>query len=372
VITASRIELVKRCVGSHALPHRDAHEHEVADGKDRHATQEESINAGDVPAEYTERWPGMTWRAEVKFAYDIVTGDGRELGVGNDRDYSTAHPTEVCGTADVVGLSDRLIVIVDRKGFDPSVSRAAQNAQVHLAALAFSRAHGIDDAHVAIHHEVRPLDVAELDMLDLDAFAVEVRDIFHAAAAAREAYAQGAPLELNEGKWCRWCPAFDACPKKRALVQMVASNAADDQVEMLLPLNSDEGAAMAYDFAQRLRMLLKRVDAAIYARAAERPIPLPNGMMLGKVQTLGNERLDGDIVYEVIKARHGQAIADAAVERTATKKRIREALGFVSGKGQLAAMERSVLDDVRARGGAKREPKETIEEYPAKQLKAAP
>jgi hypothetical protein len=151
----------------------------------------------------------------------------------------------------------------------------------------------------------------------------------------------------------------------------VKSGASDNRVEMLLPLHDDAAAADAYEFSKQLGMLKKRIDQAIYARAAERPIPLPNGMMLGKVQTLGNEKLDGEIVWTVLRERYGQAIADAAVQRTVTKKRLKEALTLKGAKGQVADMERQVLAEVKNKGGIRQEPKTEIDVYPAKQLKAA-
>jgi hypothetical protein len=77
-------------------------------------------------------------------------------------------------------------------------------------------------------------------------------------------------------------------------------------------------------------------------------------------------------VYDVIKAKHGQSIADAAVVRSATKKRLKEALSLAGGKGQVASMERAVIDEVRAKGGIENKLKEAIREYPAqRQLKVA-
>ncbi len=103
------------------------------------------------------------------------------------------------------------------------------------------------------------------------------------------------------------------------------------------------------------------------------PFMTHSGKMFGPVEKLGNEKLDGDIAYDVIRERHGQAIADAAVERSASKKRIKEALGFVGVKGQVAELERKVLDEARARGGSKRDTKTVIEEFEPRQLlKAVP
>jgi hypothetical protein len=106
MITASSIERGKRCPAHATLPHRDVPTAAADAGSERHAGYEARINAGDIPEELESRWPGMSWRAEVKFAYDLSTGRGRELGQGSDRDYSGAGPLELTGTADVVGIGD--------------------------------------------------------------------------------------------------------------------------------------------------------------------------------------------------------------------------------------------------------------------------
>jgi hypothetical protein len=371
VITSSRLEIARLCPGAFALDHVDESTPEAEAGTARHSQREAEINSGNVPAVLTERWPDLEWRAEVAFAYDVATGLGRELGQNIGRGYATAGatPFEVCGTADVVGYGRGKLVILDWKSFDPNVSRPGQNAQLHILALAASRAYGLTAAQVAIHHEIRGLDVAALDELDLDAFASEVRDITASVAKARQDHRAGTPVQFTTGQHCRYCPAFHACPKQKALVLELASGAADKRVEMIVPLADDESAADAYEFSRQIGLLKKRLDAALYARAQERPIPLRSGKMFGPVEKLSNEKLDGDIVYQVVKAKHGQVIADTAVERHATKTKLREALGFVDAKS-VAAAEREILEAVRAAGGATREKKTEIAEY-APQLVAA-
>lgn len=359
-LTASRLGLAKHCPGFASLPHSDSPTPESEAGSGKHADQDAAIKAGRVPSAYTERWPGLAWRSEVKFAIDIVTGRGRELGVGGDRDYSPATADEVPGTADVVGIGSELVVVIDKKSFDPNVPRAAVNAQVHVAALALCRAYGIDVAHVAIDHEVRELDVAELDAIDLEAFAIELREIVGAVALAASVES---PI-LNEGSWCRWCPAFNHCPAKLALKADAELRLAlvDDGDSPVPFLEDDEDAADAYEFVDRMRMLIKRVDAALYARAKDRPIPLRNGMVFGAHPKESRETLDADKLYALVKEKHGQGIADAAVIRSATKTRLKEALEF-AGVASKAAAEREILTELRKRGGTSRETKIVIEEH---------
>ena len=355
-LTASKLVLARLCPGHVHLPQHDSRSEYADEGIARHKAWEDAIDSGHPPEELDERWPGFMWRAEIPFAWDIATGKGRQLPKGQHRDYSMLTSFEIGGTADCVGLSpnrDKLVVI-DRKSFD-RVPAAVANLQVGIAALALSSSEaGITDVEVGIYYEAAPFDVAQLDEFSLAVFAETIREVVKNSASSKE---------LREGEHCRWCNAFPSCPKKQSLALEVMTETADERLAMLLPLNDDATAARAYEFAERVRMLLKRLDAALYARASEAPIPLGEGRMFGKVDKLSNETLSGDIVWNVVKELHGQAIADAAVVRTATKTRLKEALGFAGGKGKVAAMERTVLDAVRAAGGAKREMKTTIDEY---------
>jgi hypothetical protein len=367
MITASKIGLAHACPSFAALPHLEEKHAGQDEGNERHEEREAIINNGGIPEGLADRWPDYLWRAEVAFAFDVATGIGREIGSGLDRNYN-AGPFEIAGTADVVGRGpcDEL-VIVDWKSYDPGVPRAAVNGQLHTLGLAACRTYGRNSAEVAIHHEVRALDVALLDEMDLEAFHVDLQAIMAAVTSARSRARAGEQLTFSPGAHCRYCPAFHACPVQRELTTQVNTGEAEVRAEFLMPLATDEGAREAYEFAQRVRMLLKRLDGAIYARAGERPIPLANGRMLGRVTRPGNEKLDGDVVYAVIKEKHGQAIADAAVIRSATKTRLKEALVFAGAKS-VAAAERELLAEVRSRGGATKETKTVIEVYEQQRL----
>ena len=383
--TASKVELAWKCPGAFALPHFEEKHAGQDEGNERHVDQEAAINVGDIPEVLAERWPGYTWRAEVSYAIDVATGKGRELGAGIARAYDSPgglaaigieplSPFEISGTSDAEGRGPAgELVIVDRKSFDPNVSRASKNAQLHTLGLAATRAFGLDECEVAIHHEARALDVAPLDFFNLEAFQVELQGIHERVAVARSKVREGLDLALSPGPHCRWCPAFMgpdgiACPAQKKIATLVRSGDAATKAELIIPLADDESAAEAYLFAQQLGMLLKRLNGAIYARAAERPIPLPDGRMFGPVTKQGNEQIDAEIAYRVVREKHGQEIADAAVARSASKASIERAMKLCGGKGKVAALQREVLEVIKANGGTKREPKTEIESYVPQQM----
>ena len=239
-----------------------------------------------------------------------------------------------------MGVSHDRLVVVDWKGF-ALVERASVNAQLHLAALGFARMFGRTECDVAIVDEARPMDVAYLDALDLEAFAIEVKQIVETTRTS---------TVLVEGEHCRWCPAFLAgCPLKRKLADEAASGELMRRAEALIPFATDADATRAYELAANVRTFLKRLDAALCARAKEAPIPLADGKVFGPHVKRGDETIDAAVAYDVIRAERGDETARAAVEWSTTKAQIKRALEIVVGKGGVAAAERKTLAEIRAR-----------------------
>jgi hypothetical protein len=361
-VTASRIELARKCLGAFTLPQVNApNEHSEA-GTARHAKDEDAIGRGEIPQYLLDAWPGYDWRAEVAFAYDVATGEGRELGQGLKRGYGDLRPFEFAGTADVVGRNGDSVVVVDKKGFE-EVTRAADNGQVRFLCLAATRAYRAKHTEGGIKDELRALDRAEFDAFELDAIHQEVRATVLEVAKVRADARNGLPVPFATGRQCRWCNAFDHCPKQRELKALVVSAQADLRVEAQIPFNDDNDAAEGYEFFRRLDILHKRLKSALYARANERPIPLGNGKLWGPRVVDGNREIDGDIAYTVIREKYGQDTADKAVERHATQKAMETALKSAVPKGAGAAAMRGVMKEIEDRGGIERSTKTVFEEF---------
>ena len=365
-VSASAVPRLLACPGSAHLPHADYRTEYADAGTEHHAELEAALDLGDTDGLHPDIValipPGAQQTTEAAFAYDVATDAARALGHGR-RAYRDLAPYEIPGTADLVVIGDGRGLVVDHKSYE-EVEPADRNTQTATYALMLARAAGLDEVTVAINYKMRKPSIATLDVFDLDAHAARLKklhaDVDRAAKAPRE--------HLSIGKHCKYCPAFLTCPRQQEFAIDVGGEM-PLRIEQAIPFNDDKEAADAFDLWQRIKMLSTRIGAALHARAAERPIPLHDGRVMGQVEKLGNEKLDGDIVYQVIKERHGQAIADAAVIRSATKKRIKEALAFAGGP--VAKLEREALDEVRKRGGSKRETKLAIEIVERKELAAA-
>ncbi len=340
-VSASAVPRLLTCPGSAYLRQADYHTTHADDGNDRHADAETAADlGGDLdPRVRALIQPGNQLAAECSFAYDVADDTARALGHLARRDYQELRPFEIPGTVDLLIRGTGRICVVDYKSFE-DVEPAASNAQLATYALMVARAAGLDEVTVAIVYlgtPWRPADVATLYAFDLDAHADRLRTLM-----------TGASRTLRISRHCKYCPAFHDCPEQLALSEQAAGGALALRVETMIPFENDDDATRAMELLGQISMLHTRLKAALYARAAERPIPLRNGKLFGKQPTTGNEKLNGDVVWQAVKELHGADVADRVVVRTATKKQLEATL-----KGKRGAVP-AVLKLVRERGGSER------------------
>lgn len=370
MITASALPRLAVCPGSAALPQAETTS-ELADaGTVRHSAVETAVIEGrldDIPEAVRDLiTPGSLASAEVAIAYNWRTGAARHLGLGARRDYAVA-ADEIPGTIDLLIVNGRRVVVVDYKGHE-DIGAPDEHEQSMLYALAASRIYDADEVTLVIAYIGQGVESARIrrvtvDAIELISFATRVTKIMKAVAEQLEAVRGHRLPDVRESRHCKYCSSVAACPAKTALIRRLVSGEESDELSLLLPLD-DEAARFAYERLGQARQLLKRIESAIYARAAESPIPLGGGRWLGKHTKPGVERLDGDTTYDIVRDMHGQAIADLAVERKATKTGIRAALKE-AGVKPLAKAEAAVIAAVRAAGGATKESTETVGEFVA-------
>lgn len=373
MLSSSKLELLDRCEGAFTLPWRDNPNQWSDGGNERHAVDEQSINSGDVPEEYTDRWPGLAWRSEVAYMYDVSSDTARYLGCGIGRAYGDQRPFEVPGTIDVEGRGfdangRSMLVTVDKKGFEAQTP-ADRHPQVRFLALAAARVQSADRIVVAIRPELGPIDENEVDpVFDLDVIAHDVRQRVIRAAAVRAEARSGRVVPFNTGRWCRWCPGFDSCPRQAELRALVVRD--DDDPELALQVFvDDDNASDAYDLWKRIGILHRRIGEQLYRHAAGRPIPLRNGKMFGQHQTFGDREYDGKMTHAIATEVLGRDVADQVVEMVASQAQFERIVKPIVPKGKFAATKRAVFDEVDKRGGMRRPVTTTIEEYtPGPQL----
>lgn len=365
-LSASAVPRALACPASLVLP-----QHRYATvwaelGEDRHADNEAAIDVGhadDVlpPQVMALLLPGDKMTTECAFAYDTATDTARELGVKR-RAYGTLAPYEIGGTVDLLIMGNGRAIVVDKKGFE-RVGAAETNGQTLTYALMVARTYGLDEVTVAIFYEVGAPSIATIGVMALDAHAAALKKLQVDAARA----AADPTGFINPGRHCKYCEAFLSCPRQQQFQLEVTSADSIMRIEQVIPFDRDEDAAAAFDLLERIKMLTARISSALYARASERQFALSDGRVFGPREKESNEKLDGDIVWTVVREKYGLHVADMAIERKATKARLKEALKKV-GK-PVAAGEREVLDEVRNRGGSKRETKTVVEVHELPKLK---
>jgi hypothetical protein len=371
--SASAIPRLFVCPTSSLLPQQDYRTKYADEGKDHHADLEAAIDVGDedgIPPDIQALIrDGDETITEMAFAYDPATDTARELGRITREQYAAlVRKGELPGKPDLIIRGNGRIVVVDHKSFE-EVDDAERNTQAATYALMVARAWGYDECDVSISYRAtwRRPSYATLNALDLAAHGDRLRQLQADIEKAREAPG----LFLNDGRHCKYCNAFDACPRQKALARQVQSGELARQAETLIPLANDDEANEALDLLERVKMFQQRLTAAVYARAKERPIPRPSGKVFGPRETRGNRSIDGDAAYEAIREKYGQAVADKAVTREATQKGIEAALKQAGVRGATKAKDAVVLALEEA-GKVTRKPKTVYEEHePERPLLAA-
>lgn len=367
MITASGLARAIACPSSEALPHVNSSGVYAQAGTARHTFMEavgkvgRDIALAAVPDEHREMCEAIDLEdmptnlaCEVTFAYDCATGNARELGRSLGRDYSEATKAEIVGTIDTLGVAADSLYIGDYKGHE--YVSAKGNPQLLFAAMCAAKVYAKDVATLEITNirgSSNTRNRATVDTFDLADFEAQLRKTVEMVVAIKSGTLSP---NYNQGAHCKYCPAFDSCPAKTALIRTMAG----DEGQAMI---TEENAVDAYGKYLQMKAMMAKVTAAIHAYASERPIPLPDGREFGSREKLGNEKLDGNIVYETIREQLGQEAADIAVKRSATKAGIAKAVKHAKPDGTLKAATERVLATVRHLDGATREMTTTIDEH---------
>lgn len=293
------------------------------------------------------------WQHEVAVAYDVESGEARVLpSSGKHRDYSSARPTEVVGTLDLV-LVDPVNGYVINADVKTGYKRAVVEdhlPQLAAGAVALIKVHGGESADVAILH-VAPEGVRQdwktLDHFDLAVTASEMRD-----------EVRGIPTSVPKpGDHCKWCPAKLSCPETHRTVEEVLSVVAPSVVR--LPLAgapaSDEEARLLLGALPLIEAWVENRRNALKAYADTKPIDLGDGRRWGKIERNGKETFDlQEAAVAVLREKLGDAFG-VAVSYETSKAAIERAVRRVTAgkRGVTGKMRDEVLAALREVGALK-------------------
>lgn len=313
------------------------------------------------------------YASEVTLAYNVDTGEAREVGRNLTREqaYATARPGEMLGTMDVVGLTDDAVIVPDYKTGHHRYGPAKEIRQLRAYALLATRAYGKRRAVsgiISIREDgTSYYDKCELDEFDLACVEVEIHELVTLVRAEQARVAAGGTPKTVEGDHCARCPAISFCPSKMRLVRQFA--AAPQELEDLVVGATEEQLGEAWQRADALEKVVERVKEAIRHRAEQRPIPLPSGKVIGPVPT---EKLLLDQAAAALSEMFGPFVAAAATEsesrisKTSVERALRD---HVQQPGvTLKALMKKALDAIREAGGVQIEM--TVKPHKPKELPA--
>jgi hypothetical protein len=400
VTTASSLARVLACHLSEILPRVESESEAAAAGTSRHTYLENVSALGSekalllVPKEHREMCEAIDIEdlpvglaGEVAFAWDWVTGNARELGRGLARDYSKCSETEIAGTIDVVGISPTRLYVGDYKGEE--LVAAEGNAQLMFAAMCAAKIFGRSEVEAEIIN-VRASgnwhSKATFDLFELSEFEDTLRKTMRLIQLAKApvVYATPANFDMSndfstailvdgekakivaptfdavEGEHCKYCPSFTFCPAKTALLREMSS------IDRLEPITKSNEREFYFKF-KSMQKMMARVYAAMYSYAESNPIDLGDGTWFAKRKKRGNESIDGDAAFDLLKGRYGIEYADLAVSRETSKKGIERAVRLAKKNDLVHVTQKSenesILVELRASGAAVRKPSTKVEEY---------
>jgi PD-(D/E)XK nuclease superfamily len=376
----SSLGRIAACITSEALSHSRSSSIWAEAGDAVHAFLADCVNLGRAEAlalalpEYREgleaipldRLPPLepqAYAAEVSYAFNLVTGEARELGrgLGRDEARALAKDGEMVGTADLVGLTADSVIVYDWKSGRGHVDRAEVNWQAKTYAVMAAKTH---DKRAAIVFLTRVLDDgtvwhdgAQMDSMDLDVHEGAVRSLMD-----RRAWVQTVPVDerppLHEGLHCKYCPALPFCPAKVSLLQATLENDGSLLQASTVEL-TPERATRAWNKIEAAEKLLERLKAIVKDYARHHPFRTREGYVVDERQET-REEIVGVKAKPVLEAAFGDmgavvygesAVQTVDITKEAFKKALRKYVLPTRAGAKISHLEVEAFDALR-KGGA--------------------
>lgn len=393
--TISGLERLEKCVMSDApemVPHVDEGDNVYsAHGRAVHAYLDaiasgvkpsealaavEPIHMDAVRAINLEEVPHSqmgAWRSEAAFALDYDAGTARALQLTGHRAYPEMGPTEIAGTADLVGLDPdgETVVVLDVKTGRRWLGRPSQHLQMlgyGLAAMAVYGRTRVRLGFLFVRKDEDPQLVVE-DMTEMEmAVALNrIRSIMERA----DFHKRLGLVDPKPGEHCRYCPAFRACPAHVNMLAPLLSNHMDIARASLLgpgqrsKLSGPDGQPLLVVRLEDIPAAMERADAAMgllkrlkheleEAVRAHGAITMSDGRVLCEVEKT-REKIDPELARPVLQELFGDELTNEAIEvkTTLTKAAITRLVNerTASTKERKGALTEAVLTAIRKKGG---------------------
>lgn len=343
--SASSLDRIARCEASAALPQVvDDNDNDAKDkGTAIHKFLERFPVVGLEAAllEIEERWrdvcasielaklaPLFKLSREVALAWNFVDDTARMVDRDERGRLLIDRSCEIAVVIDVIGVGADEVFVGDYKSGHGWLPSPEQSYQLGLGALAAARYFNKRRARVE-YIRIRDDGSVYRKNATLDGIALDgAADMFAAKLArARELRTLvmgGFVPNVNEGAWCKYCPAKHHCPAKTALVRHVMTET--QPVQYVTPL-TPEIALKALLQLRRAKEGLGAIESMLYAYAKITPILVEveedgTERWFGEYTREGNEEFDGALAHQVITEKYGGEAANKVVTMETTKKAI--------------------------------------------------
>lgn len=284
-ITGSALERVYNCPGSTALPQANSTTEASTQGNTNHTIIEVGLATGNYAGlpdvARGMMGDGVTVRVEVAYALDLEKRTVRCLGERIGRNYGELCEWEIALTVDAIFTGPGGTCVVDWKSRERTTVATA-NWQLRTGCLAVLTEMGLTETDGAIAY----LDDGFIDPMMLDVFQAtalwgDLRHLVAQAKRAQKAAADGLPVSVHSGSWCRYCPAFVHCPAQTKLALAMLGEASDLAVATM----SDEQAGRAWEKLKEIQAIAGKIEDALRTRAKRTSLPLSNGKRLALVSS---------------------------------------------------------------------------------------
>lgn len=330
ILTSSALDRVDKCPASASMPAVHSTSEAAESGTEKHEDcadvlegrralaelSDESVRVYETVEPYIQ---GM--RAERALVINLNDRTVRHIGYRVGRNYGPVADHELPVTLDFSNATGDLIEL---KTGHMEVALPAYNLQIQAQSYALATIEGLSSVRarlaqipegkapfVSEPQEFGPLDVGEI--------LLSLRDVHRRAVWARLLLSRGERPPLNEGAWCKYCPARLECPAKTSLIRAAVGGDVVGQI-------SRENVADLYLKLQRAKEVIGAAEAQIYAMAAEEPIALGGGYALGEIEVPSSEKVDPGVAWSVFRETFGEEVAKRVVKFSVTKTAISDVI----------------------------------------------
>ncbi len=313
-ITGSSAGDAVHCAASHALPCIIEPSHEKAvNGIYIHEyirAYVEGVKLPDIPGQLKgycdvdKYLHGLNVRgAEGSFLLNVKEKTVRFVGWNINRKYPEHGPYEVALTIDIVGCNDDGIPVeLDWKSGRFIEGGVENNWQRRLCAAALLLHYDSTEViskNVYLRDDNTDFaDETVFSIMDIYGFLDEFKGVIDKVLAARRIVAEGGIPDVTIGDHCQYCPAFNHCPAKTAMVKEFVGGDLTNLKERVLSMTpAQQGFAMTK--VKEFMKVGEEVENVLKEAAKRQPLPTPDGKEY-RFSTKSRDYFDADAARGLI------------------------------------------------------------------------